>query len=414
MALWSHSRLETFRQCPRKYFYRYVARVRLPVEPETIEQFAGSRAHDALEWLYGEVQRGRAPSAEQLVGRLRRDWDAGWHDAITMPGGERPPEEHREEVERWLRDHHERHAPFTASRTLGLEQRITFALDEAGSVRMRGVIDRLAIGTDGTWQIHDYKTNRRLPAQEEKDADPQLAYYELGVRRMWPDQVERVELVWHFLKFGVSITSRRTEAQLAGLREAALGTIADAEGRGRSESAFPTRESRLCDWCEFQSICPVRKHLVKVAELPGNRFLEEPGVKLVDHWAALDEQRKELRRRIDELEAEIDQVKEALARYAEREGAEVVAGSDREASVRTNEAVVFPRKSVEEEAGEAAALERQLRGSSWWGDASTVDRAALARLWARRDELDRDLRALLEEFARTEVAVDVRLRKRRS
>jgi len=412
MPTWSHSRIEMFRQCPRKYFYRHIARVKLPEEPESIEQFVGSRAHDALEWLYREVERGRLPSADALVAKFRHVWDEAWHDAITSPGDDRPPEAQRDEAERWLRDHHARHAPFASARTLGLERRITFPLDEAGRVRMLGFIDRLAVAPDGTWQIHDYKTNRKLPTQEDKDRDPQLAYYEIGVRRTWPGQVERVELVWHFLKFGVSITSRRTEAQLAEARGAALATIADAEGRERTEAAFPTRESRLCAWCEFQPICPARKHLVRVAELPENRFLAEPGVRLVDHWTALDGQRRELESRVDALKAEIEEVKHALAKLAEREDLEVVAGSEREATIRTKEAVTFPRKTVETE--EAAALERQLRDSPWWQEASTVDRSALTELWAHRERLDRDLRALLEEYARTEVVVDVRLRKPRA
>ncbi len=46
-----------------------------------------------------------------------------------------------------------------------------------------------------------------------KDADPQLAYYEIGIRRMWKD-VERVELIWHFLRFDHSIVSTRTADQL--------------------------------------------------------------------------------------------------------------------------------------------------------------------------------------------------------
>jgi RecB family exonuclease len=112
MAVWSHSRIETFRQCPRKFYYKYVKRVKLPEEPETIEQFVGQRAHDALEWLYGEVQRGRTPGLEPLLARLRSDWDAEWHDAITMPAGERPAEEHRLETERWLSYYHARQAPF--------------------------------------------------------------------------------------------------------------------------------------------------------------------------------------------------------------------------------------------------------------------------------------------------------------
>ena len=411
VAQWSHSRLEMFRQCPRKFFYKYVKRVKLPEEPESIEQFVGSRAHGALEWLYGEVQRGVVPGLEALTARLRQDWDAEWHDAITMPGGARPPEEHRAEAERWLADYHARHAPFDESRTVDLERRVNFKLDDAGTVNWIGFVDRIAVARDGTWQIHDYKTNRKLPTQQDKDADPQLAYYEIGIRRMWPGKVKSVELTWHFLKFGVSITSRRTPEQLDEIRDEALVTISDAAGRGRDEAAYPPVESRLCAWCEFEQICPVRKHLHKLAALPPNKFASEPGVKLVDHWARLDEQRRNLKKQVEALEDEIAQVQQALAAFAGREGVEVVGGSDREATVRTGESVVFPRKSVESE--EADALEQQLRASRFWADASSVDRHALARLWEKRATLDADLRALLEEFGRIEQKIDVRLRKRK-
>lgn len=411
MAVWSHSRIESFRRCPRKYFYRYVARVKLPEEPESIEQFLGARAHDALERLYVEVQRGRVPSEADLLGWFREAWDAEWHDGVVSPADDRPPSEQRAEAERWLSDYHARHAPFGGARIVGVEKHITFPLDDAGSVKMQGFIDRLDIAGDGTWRIHDYKTNRRLPTQQDKDEDPQLAYYEIGVRRMWP-AAERVELAWHFLKFGVSITSRRTPEQLEALRGGALATIADAGSRPKDEAAFPVNETRLCDWCEFQQVCPVRKHRFKVAELPPSRFAREPGVKLVDRWTALDAKRLELKAAIEEIEAGIEEVREALVAFAEREGVEVVAGREREATVRRSESVVFPRKTVE--TGEATALEAQLRASRWWGEASALDRAALKRLWDRRTELDADLRALLEEFARIDEQVDVRLRRPRA
>jgi len=77
----------------------YVKKVKLPEKSETIEQFVGSRAHDALEWLYREVDRA-----------VRRRWnnsDTAPHGLgravarrIVMPGEKRPPEEHRQEVER--------------------------------------------------------------------------------------------------------------------------------------------------------------------------------------------------------------------------------------------------------------------------------------------------------------------------
>ncbi len=345
MATWSHTRLEAFRNCARKYFYKYVARVKLPKEPESIEQFLGKRVHEALERLYLEAQRGRVASETELLGWFREAWAAEWHDAVVSPADDRTPDEQRAEAAGWLADFHARNAPFGGARIVGLEYPIGFPLDDAGKVRMRGVVDRLEIGNDGTWRIHDYKTNRKLPTQQQKDADPQLAYYEIGVRRMWP-AAERVELTWHFLKFGVSITSRRTPEQLEALRGEALETISDAEARPKDEAAFPVHETKLCDWCEFQQVCPVRKHLFQVAVLPPNRFADEPGVKLVDAWTGLDAKRLELKAAMEAVEAEIEEVRAALEAFAAREGVEVVAGSEREATVRPVESFVFPRNTV--------------------------------------------------------------------
>jgi len=131
----------------------------------------------------------------------------------------------------------------------------------------------------------------------------------------------------------------------------------------------------------------------------------------VDHWAALDERRKELQAGMDALEGEIDEVRDALVALADREDLEVVTGSEREAGIRRVEKAQFPRKSVERE--EAEALESQLRASPWWDQASTLDRFALEALWQRRGQLDADLRALLEEFAKLEARTEARLRKRK-
>lgn len=52
MPTYSHSRIETFRHCPRKYFFRYIAKIELPEPPEQIAIVLGSRVHDVLAHLY--------------------------------------------------------------------------------------------------------------------------------------------------------------------------------------------------------------------------------------------------------------------------------------------------------------------------------------------------------------------------
>ncbi len=240
MAIYSYSRLQTFRQCPRKYYYRYVAKVPLKDEPEFIATYLGSRVHETLERVYDNARNGRLISEDDIVASYRSRWTSEWSPSVVLPDGAAPDDFCRQ-GEGWVRDYYRRYAPFNDSKIIGLEMEIQFPLDPGARSQMRGFIDRLARSADGVWQIHDYKTNSRLPTQADMDNDSQLAVYEIGIRRMWPD-IEQVELIWHFVRFDQTIRSRRTREQLESLRETTLIAIADVESRDRVEDAFPTHE----------------------------------------------------------------------------------------------------------------------------------------------------------------------------
>ena len=409
MSTWSHTRIQLFRQCPRKFWFQHIAKVELPEAPQTVEQFLGKRVHEALEWTYRRALDAVAPALEAVLARYATAWDREWSDAVAIVAKDMTAADYRRIGEQCLRDYHARHFPFDATRTMAIEQRIRFTLDERRGIHMTGFVDRVARDRDGTWQVHDYKTDQRLPTQADKDRDPQLAYYQIGVRELWP-AAERIELTWHYLRFDQSITSRRDAAALDEVRGAAIATVADAESRGRDEQAFETHESRLCAWCGYQALCPVWKHRFKVAELPPNEFLGEPGVELVDRWARLDAERRGLAKQQLEREATIELIKQALFELAEREGLEVVAGSEQEAAIRRAERAAFPRKTAEPEA--AAEFEAMLRASDRWPEVSGLDRHALERLW-NDPGLDPALRMLLEPYVTVERERSARLRKRR-
>lgn len=410
MPTYSHNKIESFRHCPRKYYYRYVAKVDLPEAPEQIATFLGSRVHDALEYLYGRVAKGVVPSSDALKEQFEADWAAKWTDAVVIHDRDATAEDYRaigcQCIDRYYRRFH----PFNQAIVVGLEQMITFPLDEAEKYSMVGYIDRLAKTGDGQWQIHDYKTNSRLPTQADKDADPQLAYYEIGIRRMWKD-VRSVELIWHFLQFDHSIVSTRTPEQLDALRAEAIETIQDIERRGGDESAFPTREGPLCSYCEYQQICPARKHLYQIRVLPENELANEPAVKLVDRWADLEARRKVARDEQASLEAEIEEVRQALIAVAQRDGLELIAGHTKEVVVTRSEHVLFPRKGQEPE--KAAELEAALRATPWWQQVSTLSPAQLKAAWDLANGSNPDLRRILERFAWTERETSTRLRDRR-
>ena len=51
----SHSTISTFEQCPRKYAFQYVERIR--VETEGVEAFLGKRVHESLEKLHSSAKK---------------------------------------------------------------------------------------------------------------------------------------------------------------------------------------------------------------------------------------------------------------------------------------------------------------------------------------------------------------------
>jgi putative RecB family exonuclease len=249
-STFSPSSLSCFENCPKQYHFRYVDP--LEVDHEGIEAFVGKRVHEVLERLYRFVAEGMMPSLERVLWRYRQNFAARFDASrvkIVREGTD--PLSYRAAGERGLRNYYQRHYPFDRDETLGLERKVRFDLDREGRYAVRGIIDRLVRAKDGALEIHDFKTGRRVPSQDELDRDRQLGLYELGVREQLGETGE-VRLVWHFVVADQVRTSTRTDAQRDELRETTARTI----DRIRGETEWAPRTSALCDWCEFREFCP--------------------------------------------------------------------------------------------------------------------------------------------------------------
>ena len=359
MAVYSHSRLETYENCPLRYKLIYLDRIER--EQEGIEGFLGTTVHETLQKCYNDVKVTRVCTLEEVLAFFRSRWQRNWHEGIVITKDGATPEHYRALGEKMVTNYYRRHAPFDADTTVATELRLTFPLSPDGTQQVQGLVDRLALAKDGAWEIHDYKTSSRLPPQKEVDANRQLAFYHLGVQNRWP-QAKDIRLIWHYLAFDVDMVSQRTPQDLSALVEKTRELIDQIE----SATAFPPGESGLCDWCEFPDLCPRRKHEAKVEQMPVNEFLKEPGVDLVNRFAALKEVETS-------LEEEMEKVKEAILLYAEREGVDAIRGSGHRVKIVATEKWKFPSKSDPER----PRLDGLLRQSGKWDEVSALDSAAL-------------------------------------
>lgn len=400
MALYSHSKLSTFENCPLQYRFAYIDRISR--REEGIEAFLGSRFHDAMEELYREL-RFRVMPLDELLRYYDEAWDREWHDAVVVSDPKRSANDYRRLGRTCIEDYYKRYHPFDQGRVIGLEKKVAIDLLGDGRYRITGYIDRLVESGDGVYEIHDYKTSGSLPSQKSLDEDRQLALYQIGVQDEWP-AAERVQLCWHYVVFDKEMVSSRTKDQLDGLKKDTVALI----DRIEATEEFEPRESALCGWCPYQELCPLRKHPRRVESLPINEYLKNDGVKLVNAFAKLTAEKRTAQADVERIEEELEKIKEAAVAYARREGAEVIRGSDHTLRVTEKTAVSAPAKGTPER----EELENQLKRMGRWEALSTLDTHALAALVTGR-ALDAKSLSALTRYLTVEKRAGVHLSRLR-
>jgi len=367
--IFSHSRISTYESCPLKFKFRYIDRVKVAVS-ETIEQFMGKRVHEALEHLYKTLQMGRLLSLEELAEYYNKIWTsslseietAGEEILVAKEGDGLSVESYRRLGERCVRDYYSAHSPFDREgTTIGLEAKVMVLLP--GGERLIGYIDRLSSRGEGIYEIHDYKTNSRLKSQEELDSDRQLALYALAVKQQYPD-AKKVRLVWHFLVFGKELRSERTDRELRELGK----RTAELVEKIRGAKEFPAHESKLCEYCEYQEICPKRKHLFSGKNESEEKGRKVDGEALADSYARLKDQG-------NKIDAELENLRAAILTFSKESGAERIFGKEYVVGIRSEEIPKFPKDGKERK-----KMLSLLKKSDLWEEVEDVNVFALRRL----------------------------------
>ncbi|OIO26508.1 hypothetical protein AUJ15_01460 [Candidatus Micrarchaeota archaeon CG1_02_55_41] len=331
--LYSHSRLECYQNCPHKFKLHYLDNVRVEGF-ETIEAFMGKRVHEALEHLYKVRMLTRVLPLEELIAFYEKEWDK---KISVLP---QPPKINREGVSikdyaekgrQCLTNYYNRFQPFD-DKTIEVEKRVR--VDLGDNYQLQGIIDRLSEEEPGNYAIHDYKTNSRLPNQPREwvDSNQQLAFYQLGIEQEFND-VETVELVWHFLSFDKDYSSKRSKTDIETLKAETRTLIQEIE----SACEYPARRNPLCEWCEYKELCPEWAHPLEMASAPKNKYASNTGVQLVNKFQELSNQKQE-------LESEINELKEAIADYSKKNNYGRLAGNDSELIIRFYPRTSFPAK----------------------------------------------------------------------
>ena len=365
----SYSALETFGQCPQKYKFEYIDRIRVPKGKEAV---FGTAIHGALKFLFSRDPL--YPTLEETLAHFRKTLI----ESPAFPDEEKP--RFVASGEKMLTDFYKRNPPWKFN-TLDLESRFEVTIQDplsGESHDLVGNIDRIDKLEDDSYEIIDYKTSRRLPSQDSVDANTQLAVYQLGVHKKWPHiKPAEVALSLHFLRSGEKLSTNRSGEDLKNVEERVLSTIHTIEQKV-AENDFPPKPSVLCDWCGYKPMCPAWRHLYRREELPP------------EEKKTVDETLKEyfmLKEEIAEREARLSAITKIINDYFESEGVDRIFA----------ESGSVMRSRQERISWDSAKIEAILKDTEFWPDILSPDPAKVKKTL---DRLPYELRERLKNEAR--------------
>jgi len=307
MTTYSYSRLNTFDNCPLRYKFSYIAKAEGDFE-NSIEAFMGSKVHDALEKLYKELKFANIMSLDDVLEYYKKQWKKTMSHNIKVIRDGRTKKEYHNMGLKYLTDYYNHYKPFNQDYTVGLETEIKVDLFGDGKYIFKGYIDRLST-INNTYIIHDYKTSNTLSTQSDIENNEQLALYALALKDKYID-LENIELVWHYLAFDKEFRITKKTEDYSALKEELKDKVDKIESL--SEEEFEPKESILCEWCEFASLCPKRKHVVRTKQLGLEAFSKDYGVQLANKYIELSERK-------GQLGAEFDALEQKIFEYSSRE-----------------------------------------------------------------------------------------------
>jgi putative RecB family exonuclease len=244
----SPSKVASFTDCPLAFRLAYLDGLpQPPFEPAV----KGTLVHSALESLFWDHPAGQRSPAAARVG-LEAAWRALQADPEYLGLGltDDQAEAFVADAGRLVDNYFELEDPDRV-RAVGVELGVEADL---AHLRLRGIIDRLDLTDDGDLVVIDYKTGSAPAPRYEHKRLIGVHLYALLCEEMLGRRPVEVRLF--YLRTPTVITALPSAQTVEGQRRrttAVWRAIEQACGR----EDFRPRASPLCNYCNFQAMCPV-------------------------------------------------------------------------------------------------------------------------------------------------------------
>jgi len=284
----SYSGLETFSTCPAKYKFQYLDRIKTP---KSKDAFFGTLVHECLK-LFHDPSQTTPIFEDELLKYFTQKWDKdiyqdsqeeafAFHQGIDI-------------LKKYYLQNENQRFNIVDLETLFqvpiLDHQIT------------GRIDRIDKLDDGTFEVVDYKTSKKMPAQETVDNNFQLSVYYLGLANRWPSLEKEnrpVKLSLYYLRHGEKLSAFKNKQGMKETQDKIIDIINQID-----QSKFEPKSNPLCNWCQYQPYCPLFKHkfIKEESPLPDDQRMQD----IIKEYFAIKNKQSEENRRLTELKRVIN------------------------------------------------------------------------------------------------------------
>lgn len=245
----SPSSVNEFNNCPQLYKYRSIDR--LP-QPPSLDAERGTLVHSVLHDLFESLPKDRTP--ETAISLLPLRWQTQMQAKPELASMVTNEKEWLDRASALLTTYFTLEQPSSFEAT---NREMHLESDFSKDVYLHGYVDRLDIATTGEVRIVDYKTGKSPKPGWEEKALFQLRVYALLYWKTNGVLPRLLQLI--YLGDGKVLKSSPTIEQLNSV-EKFLHTCAEDIFSSIDKNYWPTKPSKLCDWCFFKTICPAHNN----------------------------------------------------------------------------------------------------------------------------------------------------------
>ncbi len=319
----SYSKIDTYYNCPLKYKFTYIDKI--PRIERPYLSF-GTSLHSTVEFIYGKDVP-PPPTLEEVIDFYHQNWKS---EGYESPKDEK---EHFNYGQKIIEDFYNLNVnasdfipPFA------VEQRINV---EINNVNIFGYIDRLDKLDEESLELIDYKSGKKPPDKDRLLKNMQLSIYKIAAEKMYDMKVKKQTI--YDLRTNTSFSVLQDQEQI----EQTLDVIYDVS-RGITNQEFEPRKNNLCDYCDYQNICPEFNF-----DMPNQKEVQLNSLSLdkAEIMEAVDEYGR-LKDEIKEREAMIKELREQIIEFCQSNNSYNPHGDKYKATYSVNAKHEYPEEKV--------------------------------------------------------------------